>query len=178
MDGCARAGVNPPVCKRKSFLGLAGAHRLLSTHDVHLEITAGGRNGLRHVGAMMRFGYLRDPLFLAAAFGYALNRWLLKSVSPSPFLHGHFNDLLLIPAGLPLVLWVQRRAGWRTHDRSPSWGEMLLHLVVWSVICECIGPHWLHHGTSDLWDVVAYASGGVAACLWWHRTTRTLMRTP
>ncbi len=49
---------------------------------------------------MSRFGYLRDPLFLIAVAGYVLNRWLLKPLVPSPFLHGHFNDLLLIPAAL------------------------------------------------------------------------------
>jgi hypothetical protein len=32
-------------------------------------------------------------MFLMAASVYALNRRLLKSLSPSPFLHGHFNDL-------------------------------------------------------------------------------------
>jgi hypothetical protein len=118
---------------------------------------------------MSRFGYLRDPMFLAAAIGYATNRWLLKPLLASPFLHGHFADLLLIPAALPVVLWVQRLVGLRKHDLAPSWSEMVLHLAVWSLICEFIGPHWLHHGTADVWDVVAYATGGVAACLWWNR---------
>jgi len=119
--------------------------------------------------AVNRFGYWRDPLFLAAAIGYAVNRWLLKPLLPTPFLHGHFNDLLLIPAALPVVLWLQRVAGLRQHDHAPSWMEMVLHLVVWSVICEFIGPHWLHRGTADPLDVMAYAVGGIAACLWWHR---------
>jgi len=126
---------------------------------------------------MKRFGYWRDPLFLAAAGGYALNRLLLKPLFPSPFLHGHFNDLLLLPAGLPLVLWIQRLVGLRNHDDTPSWAEMGLHLVVWSVICEFAGPHWLHHGTPDVWDVAAYAVGGVVACLWWNRATRSAIRT-
>ena len=117
---------------------------------------------------MNRFGYLRDPMFLAAASAYALNRWLLKRLLPSPFLHGHFNDLLLIPAALPVVMWMQRLAGLREHDLAPSWAEMGLHLAVWSLICEFIGPLWLHHGTADWWDVVAYAVGGIAACFWWN----------
>jgi hypothetical protein len=121
---------------------------------------------------MNRFEYLRDPLFLVASSSYALNRWVLKPLVSSPFLHGHFNDLLLIPAALPVVLWLQRVTGLRRHNRAPSWGEMLLHLGVWSVICEFIGPFWLHHGTADVWDVAAYAVGGVAACLWWNRPTR------
>lgn len=128
---------------------------------------------------MNRFGYLRERLFLAAAVGYALNRWLLKPHFTSPLLHGHFNDLWLMPAALPVVLWIQRRAGWRAHDGPPSWAEMGLHLAVWSVICEFIGPFWLHHGTADWWDVAAYAVGGTAACLWWHRSARnTPVRQP
>lgn len=118
---------------------------------------------------MNRFGYWRDRLFLAAVIGYGLNRWLIKPLSASPFLRGQFDDLLLIPAALPLVLWVQRQLGLRHHDLPPTWSEMLLHLAVWSVICEFIGPLWLHHGTADAWDVLAYTVGGILACLWWHR---------
>jgi hypothetical protein len=125
--------------------------------------------------AVSRFGYLRDRLFVAAVAGYALNRWLLKPRLSSPFLHDHFNDLLLIPAALPVVLWVQRVMGLRKNDLAPSWTEMGLHLAVWSLICEFIGPFWLHHGTADIWDVAAYAAGGMAACLWWNRPSQ---RTP
>ena len=118
---------------------------------------------------MRRFGYLRDTLFVMAVAGYALNRFVLKPRLASPFLHGHFNDLLLIPAALPVLLWLQRITGLRDHDHVPTWAEFLLHLVVWSLICEWLGPLWFHHGTADGWDVVAYAVGGVAACLWWNR---------
>lgn len=128
---------------------------------------------------MSRFGYLRDTMFLVAMSGYVINRWLLKPSLLSPFLHGHLADLLLMPAALPVVLWVQRLVGLREHDLAPSWAEMGLHLVVWSLICEFIGPHWLHHGTADGWDVVAYAVGGVVACLWWNRSAQQIsLRTP
>lgn len=123
---------------------------------------------------MNPFGYLRDPLFLVATMSYALNRWLLKPLLPSPFLHGYFADLLLVPAALPVVLWMQRLVGLREHDLAPSWMEMGLHLAVWSVICEFIGPCWLHHGTADVGDVAAYAAGGVVACLWWNRSARQI----
>jgi hypothetical protein len=128
---------------------------------------------------MRRFGYWHDPMFLAAASGYVINRWLLKPLLPLPFLNGHFADLLLIPAALPVVLWMQRLAGLRKHDLMPSWSEMSLHLAVWSLICEFIGPHWLRHGTADAWDVAAYAVGGVVTCLWWNRSAKTIsIRTP
>lgn len=118
------------------------------------------------------FRYLHDPLFLAALSAYALNRGLLQPLSASPFLHGYFDDLLLIPAALPVMLWLQRRHGWRLHDRAPTWNEMGMHLIVWSLICECIGPRWLHRGTADMWDVAAYAFGGAVACLWWNFSRR------
>ncbi len=118
---------------------------------------------------MTRFGYLRDPLFLAAAVAYALNRWLVKPRVELPFLHAHFNDLLLIPAGLPVILWIQRGTGLRTGDAPPHRTEIVLHLVVWTVICEVVGPLWLHRGTADPLDAVAYAVGAAAAGIWWNR---------
>ena len=121
---------------------------------------------------MKRFGYFRDELFLTAATCYGLNRWLVKPLVASPFMRGQFNDLLLIPAALPVVLWVQRKLGLRTKDVPPSWSEIGFHLLVWSAICEYIGPMWLHRGTSDLWDVAAYAVGGVAAGVWWNHSPK------
>jgi len=118
------------------------------------------------------FGYVRDPLFLAAAVAYAVNRWCIRPWTESPFWTGHFNDLLLIPAALPVVLWMQRQLRLRPGDSAPSWEEMALHLVVWAVVCEGIGPHGFHRGTADVWDVVAYAVGGVVACAWWNRRPR------
>ncbi len=109
-----------------------------------------------------------EPLCLAACALYAVNRWIVKPHVASSFLHGHFNDLLLIPCALPLLLWIQRRAGLRTHDRFPSLGEIALHLGVWAAIAEFIGPRWLHHGIGDPWDVVAYTAGAIAAAILWR----------
>lgn len=122
---------------------------------------------------MNRFRYLRDELFLIGVAVYALNRWVLKPWLETPFLTGYLNDVLVIPAALPVVLWVQRRLGLRTHDGPPSWSEITLHLLVWSVICEYVGPRWFHRGTADPWDVVAYAAGGLLAGFWWNlRSTK------
>ncbi len=115
------------------------------------------------------FGYGRDGLCLGVLSLYALNRWVLKLVVVSSFLGGQFNDVLLIPAALPLVLWVQRGLRIRKHDLPPSWGEIGLHFLVWSIVCEGIGPWWFHRGTSDLLDVIAYAMGATAAGFWWHQ---------
>jgi len=117
------------------------------------------------------FRYWRDPLFLAGCAGYALNRWLVKPHMHSPFLHGQFNDLLLIPCALPLVLWLQRRLGLRKHDASPTPGEIAFHLVIWSVLFEVIGPH-IMRVTGDPLDVLAYVIGGVLAGIWWQLASR------
>ncbi len=119
---------------------------------------------------MRSFPYLRDPLCLAACGLYALNVAWLRPHFGGAFLRGQFNDTLLIPAALPLVLWVQRRLGVRPDDRRPTWSEIGLHLVVWSVAAEAIVPHLLARATGDWRDVAAYAAGAAVAGTWWNGT--------
>jgi hypothetical protein len=115
-----------------------------------------------------RFRYCGDTLFLAASALYAINRWLVKPHTSSPFLRGHFNDLLLIPCALPPLLWLHRTLGMRTHDAPPTAGEIATHVVIWSLVCEVIGPAFLPR-TGDIWDVCAYAAGACMAAAWWMR---------
>lgn len=119
--------------------------------------------------AVSRFRYLRDPLCLGACFAYALNRWWLKPSLDWPFLHNHFNDVLTLPAGLPVVLWFQRKLQLRHSDGPPDASETVLHLAVWSILCEYVGPTWLGRGTADPWDAVAYSIGGIGAWWVWNR---------
>lgn len=112
--------------------------------------------------------YLRDPLCAGACLLYAVNRWLLLPRVGGAFLHGQFNDLLLVPAALPIVLWLQRRLRLRNHDRPPTWAEIASHLVVWSILFEVVGPR-VFPVTGDVLDVLAYAAGGVVSGLWWNR---------
>jgi hypothetical protein len=128
---------------------------------------------------MNRFGYLQDRLFAVSLTVYAVNRLVIRPHLAGyfhahlnwawPFLHSHLDDLLLMPAALPVVLWLQRMLGLRKHDRPPGWGEMLAHLAVWSVMCKIIGPLYLHLGVADPWDVLFFTAGGITACLWWNR---------
>jgi len=101
---------------------------------------------------------------------YALNRWVVAPRAHSAFLSDHFNDLLLIPCALPLFLQVQRVLGLRRHDEPPRVGEILVHLVVWSLLFEVAGPH-LMRTVGDPLDVAAYAAGALFAGCWWHRET-------
>ena len=128
---------------------------------------------------MRRFGYLNDRLFQVSLALYAVNRLVLKShlgfLRHSrfdfiwSFSHSHLDDLLLLPAALPIMLWTQHVLDLREHDSAPSWPELLAHLVIWSVICKFVGPVLLHLGTPDPWDVLMFAVGGIAACAWWRR---------
>ncbi len=121
-------------------------------------------------GEGRRFAYVGDRLFLVAVFLYAMNRLVWKPEHPGHgFFHDHFNDVLLIPAALPLVLWVHRKFGWRTHDGPPRAGEVVLHLVVWTLVCEVIGPKMLGMGVGDPLDAASYGIGAVIAWWWWHR---------
>ena len=117
---------------------------------------------------MKRFRYALDPLCIVCCCLYALNRWILKPHITSTFLHGYFNDLLLMPAALPFILWVQRRLSLRRTDNAPDGLEILFHLIIWSILFEWIGPH-IMHVTGDIWDVVAYTVGAVIAWGWWNR---------
>lgn len=117
---------------------------------------------------MKRFAYLADPLCLLACLLYACNRWWLAPHFGGGFLHGYFNDLLLIPAALPLALWLQRRLGYRSDDRPPNWGEIAMHLAVWSITAELIVPRFVAHATADWRDVVAYSFGAAVAGFTWQ----------
>lgn len=119
---------------------------------------------------MSRFRYARDPVCLAACAAYAANRWLVPLDFKSVFLRSYFSDTLLIPAALPLILWVHQRLKWRPSEAWPTWTEILMHWAVWSVAAELVGPHFFARAHGDPWDVVAYAAGAFAAGLIWRRS--------
>lgn len=116
---------------------------------------------------MGTFRYLGDRLFLVCGLAYVLNRWWIAPVSGSAFLTGYFDDLLLIPCGLPVFLWLQRKLGLRKHDGMPGGREVLLHLVIWAAIAEGVAPFLFSHLVGDPWDVLAYGCGAMTAYLWW-----------
>jgi hypothetical protein len=114
-----------------------------------------------------RFRYAADPLCLLACVAYATVRWLLRYRLPAGFWHDQFTDLLLIPAALPVMLWLQRRLGLRTSDARPSWSEIGFHFAVWSVAAEFAAPLLFKSATGDWRDVLAYGCGAVLAGGWW-----------
>lgn len=117
------------------------------------------------------FGYLRDPLFLAASFLYGINRLFLKPRFgvQLPFLRHHWNDCFLIPTALPVLLWLFRKSRLRSHDAPPSWGEITQWTLLWSLVFEGFFPHFLHWGTADWRDALCYALGALFAGLLWNK---------
>ncbi|MEX2382175.1 MAG: hypothetical protein WD490_07320 [Opitutales bacterium] len=126
---------------------------------------------------MTHFRYVGDALCCVSCVLYGLNRWILKPQVPVGFFHTHFNDLLLIPCALPLMLLLHRKLGLRLHDGPPTAGEIALHFAVWSILMEVLGPRWIMHATADPRDILAYAVGAIAAGLWWNRTRLPVLRT-
>jgi len=126
------------------------------------------------------FRYLADPLFLCCMVSYALNRWALRPILPpdEAFFRGYFNDLLVIPCAIPPVLFLHRHLRLRSHDRPPTAFEIAIHLLIWSVILEVIGPRVYSKATADPLDVGAYCVGAVVAWLYWNRHLWLPARTP
>lgn len=127
-----------------------------------------------------RFRYAADPVCLTAIAAYLLNRAVLAPLCADalPFLRTHFADLLLVPAALPLLLWLQRRAGLRTHDAPPTPGEIASVTALWAVLFEAVLPALLGRGISDPLDVIAYAVGALVAALMWSRASAVKANAP
>jgi len=119
----------------------------------------------------MRFLYLRDPLFLLCVLTYFVNRWVLKSIWQSGFVHEHLNDLICIPFWVPIMLYAQRRLNLRHSDGRPEAGELIIPLIIWSWVFEIILP-WTdilgERCVADYLDVMHYALGALIAGLFWR----------
>jgi hypothetical protein len=119
-----------------------------------------------------RFRYLADPLFLAGCALYAANRFLIRPHTGNDFMRFWFNDLLLIPCALPIVLLFQKTSNLRRHDFPPTFWEVAGHLVFWSALFEWAGPFLIRRATGDPMDVAAYAVGAAAAYFFWNKRSR------
>jgi hypothetical protein len=80
-----------------------------------------------------------------------------------------FNDLLLIPCALPIVLLLQRASNLRRHDFPPTFWEIAGHLIFWSALFEWAGPFLTRRATGDPIDIAAYAAGAAAAYFIWNK---------
>lgn len=150
-------------CKKSPF-------RYISCHDSNSKNRTVGFFWSRDSGpALNSFGYLRDRLFQVCCFLYALNRWGLKPRVHNYFLQRYFNDVLLIPCALPVLLFLERQLHLRDHDSPPTAGEIAGNVILWFVLFEVLGPYINPLRTGDPLKLGIYAAGGTLAWLWWHR---------
>lgn len=121
------------------------------------------------MSARRRFRYLHEPFFVAAAAAYVLLRAVAwRFGRPIGWVPGQQADVLLLPVGVPLWLWLERRVGWRQHDERPTVAEVGFLLGIWSVAAELIAPRLVRGPVADPRDVLAYLLGGVACLLVWR----------
>jgi hypothetical protein len=119
----------------------------------------------------MPFGYVRDPLFIACVAIYLVNRFVLKQIWSSGFVHEHLNDLICVPFWVPIMLSVQRWLRLRPTDGIPTAGELIIPLVMWSWVFEIVLPATDIFGdwcVADYLDIVCYAVGTLAAAIFWR----------
>ncbi len=117
--------------------------------------------------------HLLEPLFLTCVCLYAANTWFAGHyTSALPFFRNHFNDLLLVPCALPPLLAILSLLGIRRECGAASGREILLCLLVWSLAFEVLGPRLFDHTTGDLYDIIAYWTGGGCAWLYWKSPRR------
>ena len=108
----------------------------------------------------------------ASVLLYALNRWVLKPTIASAFLRDLFNDVLLVPCALPILLAGEEQLDTRGRAGPPTALEVVTYTAGWSVTCEVLGPAMFPWSTSDPWDVVAYMGGAIVAAACWRSTAR------
>jgi hypothetical protein len=118
-----------------------------------------------------RYGYLRDPLFVACLIAYLVNRFWIREVVVGGFWHSYFNDLICVPFSVPIMVTCTRWTGLRKHDDPPRPAEILVPLVVVSAVFEVllpIVPDVSRFSHADPWDVVCYAAGATVASVYWR----------
>jgi hypothetical protein len=100
---------------------------------------------------------------------YLINRFALRPLfsEHTEFFQAYVNDLLLAAFWIPPALWAARRLGVRGHDGPPTFGEIAITLLVWSVLFEIVAPRLDFSrssvGVGDPRDVLCYVAGAAAA---------------
>ena len=108
------------------------------------------------------FYYLYKPLFIFSTLLYLVNRFCLKVFfNQTSFITNYFNDLLLTPVLLPIILTVGIIFKQRYWVFKPSLAEILFWVIIFSIFFEVITPCFNPRSTGDYMDAICYLSGGL-----------------
>jgi hypothetical protein len=88
-------------------------------------------------------------------------------------LRGYFSDVLALIVCVPIFINIQILFGTRRVYRIHLW-EIGLYLLIFSFVYEYLYPMIWDKSTADLYDVVAYALGGII--LWAFQILRDFRR--
>ena len=113
---------------------------------------------------------MRDALFVTSSALYMANRAILE-LAPArshDFMKWYFNDLLLVPVTIPLILACSTMLGLRIHGEPPRLWEVAVPVIVWALAFELVGPVFFHRGTADPLDALAYMVGGAVSYGVWR----------
>lgn len=126
------------------------------------------RDGSPAVTRPRPFRYWRDPCCEVGGALYLLHRVFAPHLArPGGWWQGQGADVLLVPVGVPLWLWIERHLGWRTHDQRPTVSEVVGIGAIWAVAAEGVAPVLFRGATRDPRDLLAYALGaGIALMVW------------
>jgi lipid-A-disaccharide synthase-like uncharacterized protein len=95
---------------------------------------------------------------------------VLKPYVPNTFSQNYFNDLILIPFWVPIMLFGVRCLRLRG-DEPPKLHEVLIPLVMWSLLFEAVLPELAFFkglSIADPVDVVCYVCGSLLAVVFWR----------
>jgi hypothetical protein len=115
------------------------------------------------------FKYLLDPLFIFSLTIYSMNKFLFikYGLFNYKFNTCYLNDLLLVPVVVPIILFFAKILNLRNIYSPPTFLEIIVPLIIWSIAFELVGPFYFEKGTSDLSDVLTYFIGGFISLLIW-----------
>ncbi len=112
--------------------------------------------------------FFRDPMWMVAMACYASHRCWQWYFPGAGWMDSYWNDFLMLPCALPLILWLYGLLGLRDDSIKPLGIEILGHGILWGLMAEMVGPLVFDHSVGDPWDLVAYAAGGLVLYLRWN----------
>lgn len=118
-----------------------------------------------------QFRYIRDPVFVVSVSLYLINEFIILEygIFKTGFIAFYFNDFLLVPVVLPILLFISKKLKLRLVDIPPTLLELIIPLLIWSVLFEFIFPYFISKGTADLLDILFYFLGGLLSWMIWNR---------